>query len=254
MDSPRISRREIGPVAVEVSSREEAIDRILACVERGSQKVFGFCNAHTVNLAFALPEFADALRAMTLFNDGVGVSIASRVLHAQPFVENLNGTDLIPDLLCRLPPGTRIFLLGTRRDVLSAACEALSASFPQLEICGSHDGFFSPGQGKAIAAETGDLQAQLVLVGMGQPRQELWAVHHGISSGATLLCVGAYLDFAAGRFARAPALIRRMRLEWLFRLVLEPKRLWRRYLIGNAAFLCHVARLRLGSGRWRARA
>ncbi|MCL6730131.1 WecB/TagA/CpsF family glycosyltransferase [Sphingomonas hankyongi] len=181
---------------------------------------------------------------MIIFNDGLGVDIAGRLLYSQGFPENLNGTDLTPAILSQLAPGTRIFLLGSTAEVLADALRSLSALFPHLNLCGSLHGFFQEDQNQPIADQIRKSAADLVLVGMGQPRQELWAVRHGVSTGATLLCIGAYLDFAAGRFSRAPAILRKLRLEWLFRLALEPRRLWRRYLVGNLTFLWHIILLR----------
>lgn len=241
--------RAIGPVLIRVSTREQAVAEIIDAVRLGSLRIFGFCNAHTVNLARSSAQLRDALDAMTIFNDGVGVDIASRVLHSKRFPENLNGTDLTPAVLSRLPSGTRVFLLGSTPAVLTRALSALSLSFPHIAFCGSMHGFFQKEEGKLVAERISKSGAKLVLVGMGQPRQELWAVANCELTGANLLCVGAYLDFAAGRFPRAPSVTRKLRLEWLFRLSLEPRRLWRRYLLGNISFLLHIMRLRLNMTR-----
>lgn len=223
---------------------DEAIGDVVESVQRGSGHLFAFCNAHTVNLARSSAQFARALRTITLFNDGVGVDIASRLLHAQPFPANLNGTDFTPALLARLQPGARVYLLGSTAEVAEAAMRSLATRFPQLVFCGLSHGFFDADQGEVVAKTIASAAPDLVLVGMGQPRQELWALTYGRSTGATLLCVGAYLDFAAGRFSRAPNLLRWLRLEWLYRLMLEPRRLWKRYLVGNPSFLLYVLKLR----------
>ena len=210
-----------------------------------SGRLFTFCNAHTVNLARCSAEFAGALRSMTLFNDGFGLDIASRILHARSFPTNLNGTDFTPALLAHLQPGIRVYLLGSTDDVAETALRSLASRFPSLAFCGFSHGFFAADQGEEVAESIARAAPDLVLVGMGQPRQELWALKFGRATGATLLCVGAYLDFASGRFSRAPILIRRLRLEWAYRLLLEPRRLWKRYLVGNFSFLFYVLKLRL---------
>ena len=239
------SSRRIGPVHIEVRTLDAAITEVIGSVDERAGRLFGFCNAHTVNLARSSSEFARTLGGMCLFNDGIGVELASRLLHAQPFPVNLNGTDFTPAVLGRLRPGTRVYLLGSTADVAASATRLLSDRFPQLVLCGHNHGFFAPEQESAVAEHIARLAPDLILVGMGQPRQEFWAVKHGPSTGATLLCVGAYLDFAAGRFTRAPAAMRQLRVEWLFRLFLEPRRLWKRYVIGNTTFLLHVLRLRV---------
>jgi len=234
----------IGCVRIEVRTLDAAIGEVVESVQRRSGQLFTFCNAHTLNLARSSTEFARALRSMTLFNDGFGVDIASRILHAQPFRANLNGTDFTPAVLAHLPPGTRVYLLGSTAEVVEVALRSLASGFPQLVFCGCNHGYYAPEQVDLVADDIARAGPDLVLVGMGQPRQELWALRHGQATGATLLCVGAYLDFAAGRFKRAPILLRRLRLEWLFRLFLEPRRLWKRYLVGNVTFLLYVLRLR----------
>lgn len=232
--------RKLGHVDIEVETREGALARLRAAVENRCAGAWGFCNAHTVNLAAEDPQFRTALGRMTMFNDGVGVDIASRWLYGQPFPENLNGTDLTPALLDALPDGTTVFLLGGKGEVVEQACSALSAQHPNILVVGSHHGYFAHQEAKLVAERIAATGAQLVLIGMGHPRQEKWAVEYGFSVPAPMLCVGAFIDRAAGRVPRAPLWMRRLRAEWLFRLMLEPRRLAKRYLWGNLLFLFRI--------------
>ena len=238
---PRLTVRQIGPVAVVVGTRGVALGQIVDAISRRAPAVFTFANAHSINLARRRPAFASALAAMTVLNDGIGLDLAGRLIHGARFPENLNGTDLTPALLAALPGPTRVFLLGSRPGVAEAAATALARRFPQFELAGTHHGFFSAEEAVAIARRIVVTEAALVLVGMGQPHQELWAATHGASLPATICCVGAYLDFAAGVIPRAPGWVQSLRLEWAFRLAQEPRRLAGRYLIGNATFLAAMA-------------
>jgi N-acetylglucosaminyldiphosphoundecaprenol N-acetyl-beta-D-mannosaminyltransferase/alpha-1,3-mannosyltransferase len=139
-----------------------------------------------------------------------------------------------------MPVGTRIFLLGSPPGVAEDAQSIFAKRFPSLEFVGARDGFFSDEDGTHVAEQVAATGAQLVIVGMGQPRQELWATRYGNACGAVTLCAGAILDFTAGRFKRAPSWVQAIRMEWAFRLALEPKRLAGRYLVGNASFMLHV--------------
>lgn len=229
--------RRIAGVEVSAVGRDEAIARMVAAVVDGGSATFAFCNAHTANLARGSSAFRGALARATVWNDGVGMNLAARLLDGAPYPANNHGTDLTPALLAALPADTPVFLLGSPAGVAEEARDALRARFPALAFVGVHHGWFTPDEEPQVDRLIRDSGARLVIIGMGQPRQELWAARHAAALDAVLLCAGAYLDFAAGRFRRAPAWVQRARLEWAFRLALEPRRLARRYLIGNAAFL-----------------
>lgn len=198
-----------------------------------------FLNAHISNLAAENAEFAAVMRKALVLNDGVGVDIASRLLHGAPFPANLNGTDFVPFYLAATRLSLRIQVVGAAGDVARRAMAELARIAPQHSYVGARDGYFTDGAG--VAADILAARPDLVLVGMGSPRQELWAARHvAVPGGAAAFCVGGLLDFIAGEKPRAPALMRRLRLEWVYRLLLEPRRMWRRYLPGNAAFMTRL--------------
>jgi exopolysaccharide biosynthesis WecB/TagA/CpsF family protein len=241
-----VETRRIGPVDIAVTSRSAAIAAIQMAINAGEPRVFGFANAHSVNLARHDAGFADVLRNITLFNDGIGVDLGSKLLYGAPFPENLNGTDLTPAVLSVLPAGTRVYLLGGKPGVAAAARDAI-LQFAKVEIVGTQDGYFTDAQSAAVADQIRDARAQLVLVAMGQPRQEQWAVREAKRHNAVAMCIGAYLDFVSGRVPRAPRLVRDLRVEWMYRLAIEPRRMANRYLIGNLTFMLAALRQRLGS-------
>ncbi|WP_058867108.1 WecB/TagA/CpsF family glycosyltransferase [Chloracidobacterium thermophilum] len=139
--------------------------------------------------------------------------------------------------------GQRIYLLGATGEVVTAVCERLQQRFPTLPIAGAQDGYFPEAASATVAAAIRSARADVLFVAMGSPRQELWLARYGPQTGVRFaLGVGGYFDILAGKRKRAPRWMQSWGLEWSFRLVQEPRRLWRRYLIGNLAFLGFLRR------------
>ncbi|PWE57828.1 N-acetyl mannosamine transferase [Metarhizobium album] len=218
----------------------------LACLPLG-QTVVSFLNANNANLMIADGEYRQALSRHLVLPDGIGVDLASRVFHGAPFPANLNGTDFVPALLTYMTHSMRIGLVGARREVLERAAANLRAHAPWHEVVAISDGFFDKENSQEVVSEIERQGLDILIVGMGTPLQEKWVDAHIRPKHARLvLTVGAYFDFAAGVVPRAPSLVRRLRLEWAYRLLLEPRRLGRRYLIGIPLFLCNLLRYRFG--------
>ena len=208
-------------------------------------------NAHAVNLAEADPSHKEVLRRADLvLNDGKGMLLAGRVLDS-PFPADLHGNYFTPLLLdCAASKGWSAFLLGAAPGVVDRAADILSIRHPGLKIVGTHHGFIPEGGHEEVAAQVREIGADLLLVGMGMPRQEQWLDEHLEATGVRLAStVGAFFDFQVGELPRAPHWVNRFGLEWLFRLVTEPRRLWKRYLLGNPLFVYRIVRQRLRSKR-----
>lgn len=234
-------RRTILGISFETRGQSAAVSAIDDAFSAGQRMKIAFANAHSVNIATGNPAFLETLTNFWVLNDGVGVDIASRIKFGKPFLENLNGTDFVPNFFRSSRHRFRIFMVGAREDVVARAAEILQERFPQHEIAGFHHGYFGPEDNAAICQRIRMSKANVVLVGMGSPRQEFWITENGEASGAEILFgVGALFDFISGRVRRAPQWVRSARFEWLYRLSQEPRRLWRRYLIGNIAFLKKV--------------
>lgn len=209
-----------------------------------------FLNANNANIASRDPEFARALQDFLILPDGIGVDIAARLLYGRRFPANLNGTDFVPALLAAEERPLKVGLIGTRRENADAAAARLKALAPAHEYLVIRDGFFREDEEPAILAELEAIRPDILLVAMGVPRQELWIARRLDERHCTLpIAVGALLDFLSGAVPRAPQWVRRLRMEWVFRLMLEPRRLWRRYVVGNPLFLARVMRQRLSRGR-----
>ena len=237
-----MEQRWIGRVPIKVLERQRAIDTILDRISARKPSLITFANAHTVNLAQESDAFAAALAGATILNDGIGVDLASRLLHGAPFPSNLAGTDFVPAMLASSPAPLRLFLLGSASGVAEKAAARLCGLGPGHDIAGTHDGFFRPDQEEEVRKIIREAKPELILVGMGQPRQELWAWRNFAEFEAATICVGALFEFVAGTVPRAPRWMRSARLEWVHRLAHDPKRLWRRYLIGNVKFMARVFR------------
>ena len=201
-------------------------------------KVLAFLNAHSANIACVNKKFSGVLRKSLVFNDGIGVDIASAWIYGRRFPENLNGTDFTIEYLKQTHRTYNIYLLGARRRIVTQAAIRLAAKFRRHKIVGYYDGYFKPSDTSRIIENIRRSGADLLLVGFGNPAQELWIAENLEKTGCRLGSgVGALFDFTSGAMPRAPEWVRRCRAEWAYRLSMEPGRLWRRYLVGNATFL-----------------
>ena len=206
--------RSIANISFAHSDLRGAVERVHAAIEARSGEVFAFCNMHTFNLAQRNEVFASVLKECIVLNDGVGIDLASRFLCGEPFPANLNGTDLTPAILAMAERPLSLFLVGSVPGVAEEAARNLAVRFRQVSIVGVHHGYFDADGSSCIIKEIEATRPDLVVVGMGNPQQELWGLEAAKATGAVVLCVGAFIDFAAGRFSRAPVWVRNLQCEW----------------------------------------
>lgn len=203
--------------------------------------VLAFVNAHAMNCAASSPAFAEALRAAdVILRDGSGMATLYRMLDRECGLD-LNGTDLIPKILRRYR-GKSIALLGTEDRYLAGAATEIRGHLAQGCKISLLDGFRDIDAYLALVERD---RPELVILGMGMPKQELVAAHlrASVSWPCLIVCGGAIIDFLGGKVARAPFWMRRLGIEWLYRLLLEPRRLFKRYVVGNPLFLWRGLRL-----------
>jgi exopolysaccharide biosynthesis WecB/TagA/CpsF family protein len=232
--------RNVLGVDISVARQREVIDLLLARLASRVSTRVAFANAHLLTTLSSTPG-TRLLDGFLVLNDGIAVDLASLALYRSWFPENLNGTDLLPALLSAAPLGVRLFLYGAKPEVLAKASEVIADRFGCV-ICGAIDGF-SGAASDDVATQMRRSRPDIVLVALGNPLQEEWIAVHAASVGAPLtLGVGAFFDFISGSVPRAPALMRRLRLEWLYRWGHEPGRLRRRYTFGIAQFSAAVLR------------
>jgi exopolysaccharide biosynthesis WecB/TagA/CpsF family protein len=174
--------------------------------------------------------------------DGQSLVWASRLL-GKPLPERVPGIDLMLRLLeIAETEGFRVFFLGARADVLARALKNLRARHPRLIIAGSHHGYFDAETCENVCAEINQARPHILFVAMSSPRKEYWVSDYGsLLDAQVIVGVGGSLDVIAGVVHRAPRWVQRGGLEWAFRLLQEPRRLWRRYLFTNARFIGIVA-------------
>lgn len=209
--------------------------------EPGRQTILSFLNAHNANLMMSDETYRAALGSHLVFPDGIGVNIASRLLNGTPFPANLNGTDFVPALLTYITEPRRVGLLGARSDVLMRAAEAFQYHAPWHEVIAISDGFFDKDDCADVLGKIEEARLDILIIGMGTPLQEVWVDRNIRPEHASLvITAGALLDFVSGTVSRAPARWRRAGLEWLYRLRLEPTRLWKRYILGIPLFFTHL--------------
>jgi len=226
------------------ATEAEAMAEIRYLAEQSEPTMVIYVNAHTLELTTRDPEYRKIVQnAAIVMNDGIGVSMAAKIVGKETFPANLNGTDLTP-LILKLAAerGWRVFLLGAAPGVAEKAAAKFLATTPGLEIAGTHSGYFKGGELDSVIEQIRELQTDVLIVGMGNPVQEQWLARHQAQTGARLgVGVGAFLDFSAGVFPRAPLWMQQMKIEWLYRMSREPRRLWKRYLVEAPVFLAHVA-------------
>ncbi|ALR06034.1 WecB/TagA/CpsF family glycosyltransferase [Xylella fastidiosa] len=164
-----------------------------------------------------------------ILNDGIGMDLAALFIHGRRFVSNLNGTDLIPYLCQHAPRPLRFFLLGAKPGVADMAAQTL-CQLGQL-VVGTCDGYAQfIAAGEDLVESINASGADVLLVALGNSVQERWILDHDVQLHTPLVFgVGALFDFMSGNVRRAPLWVRRVRGEWLYRLLLEPRRLFKRY-------------------------
>jgi N-acetylglucosaminyldiphosphoundecaprenol N-acetyl-beta-D-mannosaminyltransferase len=235
----------VGKIRV-ARSHAEAGDILTGLSHPRTPLVLGFVNAHAMNLCASDADFFAALSgADVLLRDGSGMSLLYRRLSLEPGV-NMNGTDLIPKILERFR-NREVALWGTQEPFVTRASQHAAQHFGVRVVSARH-GFDSEDSYLSIARS---LRPELIVLGMGMPRQERLArrLRSEIEHGALIVCGGAILDFIGGNTRRAPELLRRIGLEWLYRLAREPKRLFRRYVVGNPLFVARLVTWRKRAGR-----
>ena len=207
-----------------------------------------FVNAFSMTESTRNPAFKATLQAGTALPDGMPLVWIGRRLGIHSLVRRAYGPDVMRRCL-DLGRGASVshFLFGTEDATLQQLRQAIEISWPGAKIVGSlapSFGEFSDADVATYASTIKGSGANLVWVGLSSPRQDLLASRLTEHTDQTLLCVGAAFDFIAGTKKTSPAWMRRWGMEWLFRFVSEPRRLWRRYILGNPQFVFRLARSR----------
>ncbi len=229
-------------IAIHNMTMDEAVEAIQDFVEGEDKHFVTTPNVdHIVRLSKDA-EFREAYsKASLVLADGAPVIWASRFL-SQPLKERVAGSDLLIPICRRAAEeGHSVYFLGGQEGVAEKAITYLKHRFPSLQVAGHYAppfGFEKDAEeNQKIVRLINQAKPHILFVALGAPKQEKWIARHIDDLHIKVaLCVGASVDFIAGAARRAPQWMRGVGLEWLWRLLLEPKRLWRRYLIEDAVF------------------
>ncbi|CAA0086974.1 N-acetylglucosaminyldiphosphoundecaprenol N -acetyl-beta-D-mannosaminyltransferase [Zhongshania aliphaticivorans] len=235
-------RFEIFGVNIDNVSMDGALQHIDQDIKANAQKTIFFANAHTLNLAYNDQLFRSTLNDVDyVFPDGSGIEVACRRTGIRR-KGNINGTDMLPLLCAQLAKrGQKIFMLGGEEGIAASAMAAMQRGQQNLKSAGTRNGFFDKDDCDDLIMQINNSGADILLVGMGQPLQEDWVAknRHKLTV-PVVMAVGGLFDFYAEKVSRAPIWLRELGMEWTWRLMQEPGRMWKRYIIGNPLFLLRL--------------
>lgn len=246
VDRPRCN---LFGIPIELAEPAEMLRTILAWRRNGTPRQVMYVNAHVVNRSHDLPELEGALsNADLVYCDGHGVQLAARALDL-PIPHRMNGADWVWGLaaLCE-SSGRSLYLVGADPTLAHKAAARLVRWYPTLRIAGAYHGYAALGspQNQRLIEDINAKRPDLVLVGMGTPKQELWANRYASQLDVGVVwTVGPLLDHVVG-VSSAPHMLGDG-LEWMRRLAIDPGRVWKRYVVGHPVFLARV----LGEARRR---
>lgn len=217
----------------------------LSKIEIGNHLVINTLNGHSYNVAKADPDFQKALHGSDiLLPDGVSVVFGARVLSGQK-IEKIAGYDVFTHLLEKLnKENGSCFFLGASMQTLSLIGKRLKKDYPNVKFSSFSPPYraqFSEQENKMMCEQVNDFQPDVLFVGMTAPKQEKWVHDNKERLNAGVICsIGAVFDFYAGTTERPANWVIKLKLEWLGRLIKEPKRMWRRYLLSTPVFFIDV--------------
>jgi N-acetylglucosaminyldiphosphoundecaprenol N-acetyl-beta-D-mannosaminyltransferase len=237
-------RVEIAGIPVDNLTEAETLDRVQSLISAGGNRYGAVVNAAKLSLSHRNPELTRVLRSADVVTaDGMSVVWASRVL-GRGLKSRVTGIDL----MCRIVEQAQqfsqsVYFLGAREESVRGTVNYFSSKYPDLRVAGYRNGYFRSNDSAAVASGIRETGADILFVAMGSPVQEIWINSNLVATGARFaLGVGGSFDHISGLVRRAPLWMQRAGLEWFFRLASEPRRLWRRYLIGNAVFVRLILR------------
>ena len=237
-------RRELLGLAFDPATMADAVALCLEwCRAPRAPHTVITANASILCLMRRDPELAAACRAGDLIlADGMSVVWTSK-LAGLGFPERVAGVEMMERLLARASEERlRVFFLGAKREVLDALVARCARDYPGLVVAGHRDGYFKPADHDAIAAEVRASGAHFLFVGMPSPFKETWCERHRATLDVPVVMgVGGAFDVLAGYVRRAPRALQVLGLEWSWRLAMEPRKMWKRYLLTNSEYLWHAA-------------
>lgn len=258
MKRPTRERVNILGVEVDPLTVAELHARILSIIHKGGHAPVLHVNVYALNLCYRDPELRAFYNAVSVvFCDGAGVMLGARILGQRipQRITYANWAWQLADFAER--ENLSLFFLGARPGIAKRAAARLKERHPNLKIVGVHHGYFdrTPGpENEAVLGQINAARPDMLLLGFGMPIQERWLMQNWDRINARVaLTGGAAFDYISGELKRGPRILTDNGFEWLARLFIEPRRLWRRYVIGNPLFLLRVLKQRLSRNGSQAR-
>lgn len=232
-------RIEILGVKIDSLTVSETIDLVEQYVITNTPLHLMGVNADKINEASANPKMLEIINKCGVINaDGASVVMASKYL-GNPLPERVAGIDLMQDLVeLASKKNYSVYLLGAKEEIVKKTGEVLTQKYDNLNIVGYRNGYFKDEEWSSISKELNKLNPDFVFVGITSPKKEYlieYLQNKGLKS--VLMGVGGSFDVISGNIPRAPKWMQKCNLEWLFRVMNEPKRLFKRYFIGNRKFI-----------------
>lgn len=238
-------------IRLSTCAREELLDTIRQSINEENRIIVLSGNVYSFNLAYRQPWLRSFFNQADIVRlDGAGLRLGARLLgYTMP--GRMTWADFAWDLAeFAETRGFTFFFLGAKRGVAEKAAANLKTRFPALSIVGTHHGYFDKTNGsmenEAVIDKINALRPDILIVGFGMPLQERWLRENWDRIDANItLTGGAVFDYVSGELQRGPRWMTDHGLEWLARLIIEPRRLWKRYIIGNPVFIYRVIRQRI---------
>jgi N-acetylglucosaminyldiphosphoundecaprenol N-acetyl-beta-D-mannosaminyltransferase len=239
-----VNRIRILNADFDAHTTEQIIDQIISSVK--SEQRGWLC---TVNVAILMMMRSSPMlqnfveKAKWVVADGQPLVWVAPIFRGR-LPERVAGIELVDGIASEAEKeGFRIYLLGAEKKVVETVSAQLKRKYPKLNICGARDGYFSSDEAQIRADEIRNSDAQILFVGMGVPKQEEFIENQWERMGVNFaIGVGGSFDVIAGLRKRAPGFIQRIGFEWLYRLIQEPRRMWKRYLVTNSLFIFLVGK------------
>lgn len=236
---------------VNALSMEETITCVEKIIAEGVPTQHVVINASKVNLMNKDDELKRIVNSCPLINaDGSSIVWAAKKLNI-PLSQRVTGCDLFQELIkVAARKGYKVYLFGAQEEVLQEVKRIFRVEYPSLQIVGSRNGYFGEEDEFRIVHDMASSGADMMFVAFSSPKKEYW-IHKYLEklNIPFVMGVGGSFDIVAGKTARAPLWVQKIGMEWLYRFIQEPRRMWKRYIIGNAEFIAYTYKCKFTKGK-----